>query len=137
MRPICSSEAKLRRRPRQAESGSALVLALIAALLLFIVSFEVAHTTRIESFIAHNVEVGAHTVIAGCTAIAGSTQVGASCMIAGGVGITGHLEIADRVVITAMTLVSSSIREPGTYSGSIPMDEAVSWRRNSASCSAG
>ena len=81
--------------------------------------------------IAHNVRIGAHTVIAGCTAIAGSSSIGAHCMIAGGVGITGHLEIADRVVVTAMTLVSSSIRQPGTYSGSLPMDEAVSWRRNS------
>jgi UDP-3-O-[3-hydroxymyristoyl] glucosamine N-acyltransferase len=81
--------------------------------------------------IAHNVCVGEHTVIAGCTAIAGSTTVGAHCMIAGGVGIVGHIEIADRVVITAMTLVTSSIRQPGTYSGSLPMDDAVSWRRNS------
>ena len=81
--------------------------------------------------IAHNVQIGAHTVIAGCTAVAGSTTIGRNCMIAGGVGIVGHIEIADRVVITAMTLVTSSIRQPGTYSGSLPMDDAVSWRRNS------
>jgi UDP-3-O-[3-hydroxymyristoyl] glucosamine N-acyltransferase len=81
--------------------------------------------------IGHNVQLGAHTVIAGCTAIAGSTTVGSHCMIAGGVGIVGHIEIADRVVITAMTLVTSSIRQAGTYSGSLPMDDAVSWRRNS------
>lgn len=41
------------------QSGSALILALIAALLLMIVSFEVAHTTRIEAFIAHNIEIDA------------------------------------------------------------------------------
>ncbi len=38
------------------EEGSALVLALIASLLLMIVSFEVAHTTRIEDFISENLE---------------------------------------------------------------------------------
>lgn len=38
------------------EGGSALVLALIAAFLLLIVSFEVAHTTRIETFITANIE---------------------------------------------------------------------------------
>lgn len=81
--------------------------------------------------VAHNVRIGAHTAIAGCTAVAGSTRIGRRCMIAGGVGIAGHLEIADDVVITAMTLVSSSIAEAGTYSGSMPMDHAVSWRRNS------
>jgi UDP-3-O-[3-hydroxymyristoyl] glucosamine N-acyltransferase len=81
--------------------------------------------------IAHNVRIGAHTVIAGCTAVAGSATIGSHCMIAGGAGIVGHIEIADRVVVTAMTLVTSSIRQQGTYSGSLPMDEAVSWRRNS------
>ncbi len=38
------------------QEGSALVLALIASLLLMIVSFEVAHTTRIEDFITQNLE---------------------------------------------------------------------------------
>ncbi|HGY91647.1 MAG TPA: hypothetical protein ENK43_10800 [Planctomycetes bacterium] len=46
-------------RPRRNEEGSALVLALIAVFLLLIVSFEVAHTSRIETFITKNVEVDA------------------------------------------------------------------------------
>lgn len=82
--------------------------------------------------IAHNVRIGANTVIAGCTAVAGSSRIGRNCMIAGGVGIAGHLEIADRVVVMAMTLVTHSIRKPGVYSGSLPIDSAASWRRNSA-----
>lgn len=82
--------------------------------------------------IAHNVYIGAHTAIAGCTGIAGSTRIGRACMIAGAVGITGHLEICDRVTITAMTLVTHSITEPGVYSGSLPMDNAHTWRKNSA-----
>jgi UDP-3-O-[3-hydroxymyristoyl] glucosamine N-acyltransferase len=83
--------------------------------------------------VAHNVWIGAHTAIAGCTAIAGSTRIGRACAIAGGVGIAGHIEIADGTVITAMTLVTRSIRQPGTtWSGSLPMDDNRSWRRNSA-----
>ncbi|MGH8369617.1 MAG: UDP-3-O-(3-hydroxymyristoyl)glucosamine N-acyltransferase [Gammaproteobacteria bacterium] len=82
--------------------------------------------------IAHNVHVGAHTAIAGCAAIAGSTVIGKRCMIAGAAGITGHLEICDDVVVTAMTLVTHSIHSPGIYSGSLPMDEADKWRKNSA-----
>lgn len=81
--------------------------------------------------VGHNVRIGAHTAIAGCTAIAGSTAIGKRCMIAGGVGIAGHLELCDDVVITAMTLVTHSIREAGIYSGSLPMDKASAWRRNS------
>ena len=44
-------------QPSSSERGSALILALIATFLLLIVSFEVAHTTRIEAFITKNVEV--------------------------------------------------------------------------------
>jgi type II secretory pathway component PulK len=38
------------------DGGSALILALIAVFLLLLVSFEVAHTSRIEGFITHNIE---------------------------------------------------------------------------------
>ncbi len=82
--------------------------------------------------IAHNVRIGADTIIAGCTAVAGSVDIGESCTIAGGVGIAGHLTICPGVTITAMTLVSRSIARPGVYSGSMPMDESSKWRRNSA-----
>lgn len=81
--------------------------------------------------VAHNVRIGQHTAIAGCTAIAGSAVIGRRCMIAGGAGIAGHLEICDDVTITAMTLVTHSIHSPGIYSGSLPMDDAVKWRKNS------
>lgn len=81
--------------------------------------------------VAHNVRIGAHTAIAGCTAIAGSAVIGKRCMIAGGVGVTGHIEICDDVTVTAMTLVSHSITEPGVYSGSLPMDATAQWRKNS------
>lgn len=79
--------------------------------------------------IAHNVHVGAHTAIAGCTAIAGSTRIGKYCVIAGQVGIAGHLTIADKVIITAKAGVSSSISEPGIYSG-FPAEANKNWRRN-------
>lgn len=46
------------------QDGSALVLALICALLLTLVSFEVAHTTRIEAFINNNIEVDAKLDVA-------------------------------------------------------------------------
>lgn len=81
--------------------------------------------------IGHNVCIGEHTAIAGCVAIAGSARIGKRCMIGGAAGIVGHIEIADDVTITAMTLVSHSIFEPGVYSGSAPMDRAAQWRKNS------
>lgn len=82
--------------------------------------------------IAHNVRIGAHTAIAGCAAIAGSSRIGRYCLIGGGAGIIGHLTIADRVTITAMSLVTHSIREPGEYSSGTPIQESRLWRRNAA-----
>ncbi len=82
--------------------------------------------------IAHNVVIGAHTALAGCSAVAGSARIGRDCLIGGGAGVLGHLEIADRVTITAMSLVTHSIREPGTYSSGAPLEENRRWRRNTA-----
>ena len=45
--------------------------------------------------IAHNVEVGEHTVLAAQTGIAGSTKVGAYSQFGGQVGVAGHLTIGD------------------------------------------
>jgi len=82
--------------------------------------------------IAHNVHIGDHTAIAACTGISGSTTIGKHCMIAGQVGIAGHLSICDNVVVTGKTMVSTSIRKPGIYSGSLHAEEARAFRRNAA-----
>lgn len=80
--------------------------------------------------VAHNVHLGAHTVVAAATAIAGSARIGKHCTIAGMVGIAGHIEIADNVTITAMSLVTHSIREPGIYSSGTTLEPNKLWRKN-------
>jgi len=80
--------------------------------------------------IAHNVVIGAHTAIAACAGVAGSSTIGAHCLIAGGVGIIGHLSVADHVQITAMSLVTRSIKEAGVYSSGTPLQPNREWRRN-------
>ncbi len=60
--------------------------------------------------IAHNVEIGKHTVIAAQSGIAGSTKIGAFCMIGGQVGISGHLVIEDHVSIQAKSGVIKNIK---------------------------
>ncbi|CAM5508618.1 UDP-3-O-acylglucosamine N-acyltransferase OS=Rhodanobacter lindaniclasticus OX=75310 GN=lpxD PE=3 SV=1 [Rhodanobacter lindaniclasticus] len=82
--------------------------------------------------IAHNVHVGAHTAMAGCAAVAGSAKIGRYCMIAGNAGVLGHLELADRVTITAKSLVTHSRREAGEYSSGVPLQDNRQWRRNAA-----
>lgn len=61
--------------------------------------------------IAHNVEIGEHTVIAAQVGIAGSAKIGKYCMIGGQVGIAGHLTIADGTKIQAQSGISSSVTE--------------------------
>lgn len=82
--------------------------------------------------IGHNARIGAHTAMAGCSAVAGSATIGRYCLIGGGAGILGHLEVCDRVVVTAMSLVTSTIREPGEYSSGTPLMDNRSWRKSAA-----
>lgn len=63
--------------------------------------------------VAHNVEVGPHTVIAAQTGIAGSAKLGAYCMVGGQVGFSGHITIADKVKIGAQSGISKSIKKQG------------------------
>ena len=79
--------------------------------------------------IGHNVQIGAHTAMAGCSAVAGSARIGKHCLIGGGAGVLGHLELCDRVTITAMSLVTHSIHQPGEYSSGVPLMDNRSWRR--------
>ena len=82
--------------------------------------------------LGHNVRVGAHTVIAGCTGISGSTVIGKHCIIGGACGIAGHLTIGDQVVITGFGMVSRSLAGPGVYSSGLPITESKVWRRQVA-----
>jgi UDP-3-O-[3-hydroxymyristoyl] glucosamine N-acyltransferase len=80
--------------------------------------------------IAHNVEIGSHTVIAAQTGISGSTKIGKRCMIGGQVGIVGHLTIADDVKIGAGSGIEGNITIPGTIMLGSPAAEASKTRRN-------
>jgi len=82
--------------------------------------------------IAHNVVIGRHTAIAGCVGIAGSAKIGAFCQIGGAAGILGHLEIAEGTIIGPMSLVMSSIQEPGKYVGVYPLQHQADWEKSAA-----
>ena len=64
--------------------------------------------------IAHNVEVGANTVMAAMTGIAGSTRIGEHCTFGGQSGAVGHIELADNTTVGAQSGVIASVRKPGT-----------------------
>ncbi len=80
--------------------------------------------------IAHNVQIGDHTAMAGCVGIAGSAVIGKHCTLAGGVGIAGHLEVGDNVHVTAMSLIATPVPAGETYSSSLPAEPVRQWQKN-------
>ncbi|MFT3796235.1 UDP-3-O-(3-hydroxymyristoyl)glucosamine N-acyltransferase [Flavobacterium sp.] len=68
--------------------------------------------------IAHNVEIGEHTVIAAQTGVAGSTKIGQHCVIGGQVGIAGHLTIGNNVKIQAQSGIGKNIKDDEVIQGS-------------------
>ena len=67
--------------------------------------------------IAHNVEIGSNTLIAGAVAIAGSAIIGNNVKIAGQVGIVDHIAIGDNAIIGARSCVLKSVPKDSFYSG--------------------
>ncbi len=80
--------------------------------------------------IAHNVVIGAHTVVAGCAAFAGSTKIGKYCVIGGAATFAGHLTVCDKVQVAGMTTVTGSITQPGVYASGTGMMPIAAWRRS-------
>ena len=72
--------------------------------------------------VAHNDEIGSHTVMAAQVGVAGSTKIGEWCMFGGQVGIAGHLHIGDKVNLGAQSGVPSSIKEGSQLIGTPPME---------------
>lgn len=89
--------------------------------------------TKLDNLVhlAHNVEVGEHTVIAAQTGVSGSTQIGSRVTIAGQVGFVGHIEIGDDTTFGAQAGVTKSIPAGITVSG-YPAREHQQARREEA-----
>ncbi|MDR0657745.1 MAG: UDP-3-O-(3-hydroxymyristoyl)glucosamine N-acyltransferase [Mediterranea sp.] len=82
--------------------------------------------------IAHNDEIGAHTVIAAQTGVAGSTKIGEWCMIGGQAGIAGHIKVGDKVGIAAQSGIASSVKNNSQLMGSPAIDAKKYFRLSAA-----
>jgi UDP-3-O-[3-hydroxymyristoyl] glucosamine N-acyltransferase len=79
--------------------------------------------------IAHNVQVGPHSIICSQVGIAGSTRVGSYVTLAGQVGLAGHLEIGDKAVIGAQSGLSKNV-PPGSMVLGAPAKPMKEWKQN-------
>lgn len=68
--------------------------------------------------IAHNVEIGEHTVMASQVGISGSTRIGDKCVFGGQVGLAGHLKIGNNVKLGAQSGIMSNIKDGSEIIGS-------------------
>ncbi|HWV56225.1 MAG TPA: UDP-3-O-(3-hydroxymyristoyl)glucosamine N-acyltransferase [Longimicrobiales bacterium] len=80
---------------------------------------EIAENVKIDNLvhIAHNVRIGASSVIVAQVGIAGSTQIGRHVTLAGQAGIPGHLKIGDGATVAAQAGVFGDIPAGAVYSG--------------------
>lgn len=81
--------------------------------------------------IAHNCEVGSHTVMSAQVGVAGSTKIGEWCMFGGQVGIAGHAVIGDRVLSGAQAGIAGSIRKGNVTIQGSPAIDAKNFMRSS------
>lgn len=81
--------------------------------------------------IAHNVEVGNHTVMCAQVGVAGSTKIGEWCTFAGQVGVAGHAVIGDKVTCGAQGGIAGSIRKGHVTVQGSPAIEAKNFARSS------
>ena len=79
--------------------------------------------------IAHNVFIGENTAIAAKVGIAGSCNIGKRNMIGGMVGIVDHIKTVDDVIISATSTVNKDLKEPGIYTGIMPISNHNNWKR--------
>lgn len=90
--------------------------------------------TKLDNLIqiAHNVEIGEHTVMAAQSGVAGSTKIGSYCQIGGQAGLVGHLKIADMTKIQAQSGVTKNVSKSGTKLYGYPAIEYNNYLRSYA-----
>ncbi|MFT5050255.1 MAG: UDP-3-O-[3-hydroxymyristoyl] glucosamine N-acyltransferase [Chlamydiales bacterium] len=69
--------------------------------------------------VAHNVQIGAHSLLAAQVGIAGSARLGTHVVLGGQSGVTGHVELGDGVGVGAKSGVMSSV-DPGVQVAGFP-----------------
>ena len=83
--------------------------------------------TKVDNLvqIAHNVTIGAHSILVAQVGIAGSTRVGHHVMIGGQAGLADHIVIGDQVMIAARAGVNRSLEPNQIVSGAPVMAHEV------------
>jgi len=89
--------------------------------------------TKVDNLvqIAHNVTIGAHSIVVAQVGIAGSTTIGQHVMIGGQAGLADHISIGDQVMIAARAGVNRSL-EPNQIVSGAPVMPHETWMKAQA-----
>lgn len=85
---------------------------------------KIGEGTKIDNLvqIAHNVEIGAHSVLVAQVGVAGSSKLGKYVVAAGQAGISGHLKIGNQVTIAGQSGVTRDLKDGETVMGTPAID---------------
>ncbi len=88
----------------------------------------IGHGTKIDNLVqvAHNVHVGAGSLLVAQVGISGSTSLGHHVIMAGQSGAAGHLKIGDEVIVGAKSAVIKDV-DPGQFVTGYPAQAHRDW----------
>jgi UDP-3-O-[3-hydroxymyristoyl] glucosamine N-acyltransferase len=87
--------------------------------------------TKMDNFIhiAHNCDIGEHSIFVAQTGVGGSTKLGRNCVVSGQSAFSDHLTIAPFSTFTARSGVTKSIKESGGVYSGFPLMSHREWKR--------
>lgn len=86
--------------------------------------------TKIDNLVqvAHNVEIGENSILAGQTGIAGSTKIGRNVLMGGQVGVADHVTIGERTRVAGGTGITKDV-PPNSIIAGYPHLDIRDWRK--------
>ena len=86
--------------------------------------------TKIDNLVqvAHNVEIGPNSILAGQVGISGSVKMGKNVVMGGQVAVADHLKIGDNVMVAGRTGITRDVPDNSVIAG-FPHQDIREWRR--------
>jgi UDP-3-O-[3-hydroxymyristoyl] glucosamine N-acyltransferase len=86
--------------------------------------------TKIDNLVqvAHNVEIGPHSILAGLVGISGSTKIGKNVIMGGQAGVGDHVNIGDNVIVAGRTGIRKDV-PPNSVIAGFPYLDIKEWRK--------
>ena len=88
--------------------------------------------TKIDNLVqvAHNVEIGPNSLLAGLVGISGSVKIGKNVIMGGGSGAIDHVKIGDNVMVAGRAVITGDVPDNSVVAG-YPHQDIQDWRKSS------